>query len=56
MDPGVVETNIMRDVPSFISCMAFVVLKLLFLLQSPENGVNAILDAALAPPVSFSLR
>ncbi|EXB36901.1 Dehydrogenase/reductase SDR family member on chromosome X [Morus notabilis] len=49
-DPGVVETNIMREVPSFLSRLAFIVLKLLGLLQSPENGVGSILDAALAPP------
>uniref|UniRef100_F6H2V3 Dehydrogenase/reductase SDR family member on chromosome X n=1 Tax=Vitis vinifera TaxID=29760 RepID=F6H2V3_VITVI len=51
VDPGAVETNIMREVPSCISHMAFMVLKLLFLLQSPENGVSSILDAALAPPL-----
>lgn len=54
-DPGVVETNIMREVPSFLSRLAFIVLKLLGLLQSPENGVSSILDAVLAPPVSLSL-
>ena len=45
----------MREVPSFISYFAFVVLNLLGLLQSPEDAVNSILDAALAPQVSFSL-
>ncbi|XP_048320189.2 uncharacterized protein LOC107409164 isoform X2 [Ziziphus jujuba] len=49
VDPGAVNTNIMREVPSFVSQMALTVLKLLGLLQSPENGVNSILDAALAP-------
>ncbi|GAY58611.1 hypothetical protein CUMW_188340 [Citrus unshiu] len=49
-DPGVVKTNIMREVPSFLSLMAFTVLKLLGLLQSPEKGINSVLDAALAPP------
>ncbi|EOY06868.1 Rossmann-fold NAD(P)-binding domain-containing protein isoform 2 [Theobroma cacao] len=49
-DPGVVKTNIMREVPSRLSQLAFEVLKLLGLLQSPENGVSSILDAALAPP------
>ncbi|XP_021291134.1 dehydrogenase/reductase SDR family member on chromosome X [Herrania umbratica] len=49
-DPGVVKTNIMREVPSCLSHLAFEVLKLLGLLQSPENGVSSILDAALAPP------
>ncbi|XP_050221635.1 short-chain dehydrogenase TIC 32, chloroplastic-like [Mercurialis annua] len=49
-DPGVVETNIMRELPSSLSGLAFTVLKFLGLLQSPEDGVNSILDAALAPP------
>lgn len=51
-DPGAVQTNIMREVPSFLSHATFVVLKLLGLLQSPNDGVSSILDAALAPPVS----
>ncbi|VVA25259.1 PREDICTED: short-chain [Prunus dulcis] len=50
VDPGFVETNIMREVPSCLSSLAFIVLKLLGLLQSPEIGVSSILDAALAPP------
>lgn len=50
VDPGAVKTNIMREIPSSLSFVAFTVLKLLGLLQSPEKGVNAILDAALAPP------
>ncbi|XVF28139.1 hypothetical protein REPUB_Repub15cG0003500 [Reevesia pubescens] len=49
-DPGFVETNIMREVPRCLSYLAFQVLKLLGLSQSPENGVSSILDAALAPP------
>lgn len=52
-DPGVVKTNIMREVPSSISHVAFIVLKLFGLLQLPKNGIDSILDAALAPPVSF---
>ncbi|XP_059662082.1 short-chain dehydrogenase TIC 32, chloroplastic-like isoform X2 [Cornus florida] len=48
-DPGIVKTNIMREIPSCLSQVAFLVLKLLGLLQSPENGVHSILDAALAP-------
>lgn len=51
-DPGFVETNIMREFPPFLSKSAFVVLKLLGLLQSPDDGVRPIIDAALAPPVS----
>ncbi|KAL4606617.1 hypothetical protein ACB092_09G116200 [Castanea dentata] len=50
VDPGVVETKIMRELPSCLSCVAFTVLKLLSLLQSPERGIRSILDAALAPP------
>ncbi|KAM7525990.1 hypothetical protein LguiA_015892 [Lonicera macranthoides] len=49
-DPGAVETNIMREVPCYVSEVALFVLKLLGLLQSPEDGVCSILDAALAPP------
>ncbi|KAK9929862.1 hypothetical protein M0R45_026935 [Rubus argutus] len=50
VDPGVVKTNIMREVPPCLSNLAFVVLRLFCLLQSPEVGVGSILDAALAPP------
>ncbi|XP_028079560.1 dehydrogenase/reductase SDR family member on chromosome X-like isoform X1 [Camellia sinensis] len=50
VDPGAVKTNIMREVPTCISYVALLALKLLGLLQSPENGVRSILDAALAPP------
>ncbi|XP_021690273.2 uncharacterized protein LOC110671948 isoform X2 [Hevea brasiliensis] len=49
-DPGAVQTNIMREIPSCLSHVTFVLLKLLGLLQSPNNGVSSILDAALAPP------
>ncbi|KAJ4842122.1 hypothetical protein Tsubulata_029596 [Turnera subulata] len=49
-DPGIVKTNIMRELPSCVSLGAFNVLKILGLLQSPINGVSSILDAALAPP------
>lgn len=49
-DPGVVKTNIMREIPSCASQLAFVALKLLGLLQYPEDGIGSILDAALAPP------
>lgn len=47
------RTNIMREVPSLLSCVAFVGLKIMGLLQSPEVGVSSILDAALSPPVRF---
>ncbi|MCL7050363.1 hypothetical protein MKW94_025344 [Papaver nudicaule] len=49
-DPGVVETNLMREVPSYLSSLAIHILKVLGLLQSPDNGVEAIIDASLAPP------
>ncbi|XP_065853627.1 short-chain dehydrogenase TIC 32 A, chloroplastic-like [Euphorbia lathyris] len=49
-DPGIVETNIMREVPSCLSRMAYIVFKLLGLLQSSDYGIGSILDAALAPP------
>lgn len=54
-DPGVVQTNMMREVPASLSCLAFFVLKRLCLLQSPESGISSIIDAALAPPVSTLL-
>ncbi|KAL3833598.1 hypothetical protein ACJIZ3_008334 [Penstemon smallii] len=50
VDPGAVKTNIMREIPSFISQSAYILLKLLGLLQSPEIGVRSILDASLASP------
>ncbi|XP_071725203.1 uncharacterized protein [Rutidosis leptorrhynchoides] len=50
VDPGAVETNIMRELPLCISYLALSVLRLVGLLQSPERGVSAILDASLAPP------
>lgn len=50
VDPGCVETKIMREIPAYLSHAAFAVLKLLGLLQSPEEGISSILDAALAPP------
>ncbi|KAK9100105.1 hypothetical protein Scep_023535 [Stephania cephalantha] len=49
-DPGVVHTNIMREVPLPLSLLATTVLKYFGLLQSPEEGVESIIDAALAPP------
>ncbi|KAI0515699.1 hypothetical protein KFK09_008365 [Dendrobium nobile] len=49
VDPGVVQTNILREVPSCLSQLAFRVLSFLHLLQSPEVGVSSIIDAALAP-------
>ncbi|KAL5145632.1 Dehydrogenase/reductase SDR family member on chromosome X [Glycine soja] len=49
-DPGVVQTNLMREIPAILSWLAIYVLKRLRLLQSPECGVDSIVDAALAPP------
>lgn len=49
-DPGVVETGIMRELPPFLSRFAFFVLRILNLLQRPDTGIGAVLDAALAPP------
>ncbi|XP_031114374.1 dehydrogenase/reductase SDR family member on chromosome X-like isoform X1 [Ipomoea triloba] len=50
VDPGAVKTNIMRELPKCISQLAFFTLRLLGLLQSSEEGVCSILDAAFAPP------
>lgn len=49
-DPGVVQTNIMREVPASLSWVAFFVLKRLRLLESSECGNDSIIDAALTPP------
>ncbi|KAL0921032.1 hypothetical protein M5K25_008060 [Dendrobium thyrsiflorum] len=49
VDPGVVQTNILREVPLCLSQLAFRVLSFLQVLQSPEVGVSSIIDAALAP-------
>ncbi|KAF5182142.1 Dehydrogenase/reductase SDR family member on chromosome X [Thalictrum thalictroides] len=49
-DPGAVSTNIMRELPLPLSNLAMTTLKFLGLLQSSEDGVKSILDAALAPP------
>lgn len=49
-DPGAVATNIWRELPWHVSMLACTVLKFLGLLQLPEDGVNSIIDAALAPP------
>ncbi|XP_030540166.1 short-chain dehydrogenase TIC 32, chloroplastic-like [Rhodamnia argentea] len=50
VDPGVVKTSIMREVPPYVSYTALGVLTAMGLLDSPECAVNSILDAALAPP------
>ncbi|XP_037434191.1 retinol dehydrogenase 13-like [Triticum urartu] len=48
-DPGVVETRIMRELPPCLSRFAFFILRTLNLLQQPDTGIDAVLDAALAP-------
>ena len=53
VDLGAVEISIMREVPSYISHMAFMVWKLLSLLQSPRNGVGSILDVVSGPHVAW---
>ncbi|XP_039167992.1 dehydrogenase/reductase SDR family member on chromosome X isoform X2 [Eucalyptus grandis] len=50
VDPGVVKTSIMREVPPYLSYTAFAFLTAMGLLDSPEGAVNSVLDAALAPP------
>ncbi|KAI3525415.1 hypothetical protein L1887_04192 [Cichorium endivia] len=55
VDPGVVRTNIMREVPWCLSQLAFIALKFLCLLQSPKTGVSSTLDAALVSPETSGL-
>lgn len=55
VDPGAVKTNIMHELPSYIQVMAFCSLKILGLLQSPEDAAESVIDAALAPPVRYGL-
>jgi hypothetical protein len=43
----------MRELPECLSRFAFLVLRFLKLLQEPGTGVDAVLDAALAPHVSL---
>uniref|UniRef100_A0ACD5XV32 Uncharacterized protein n=1 Tax=Avena sativa TaxID=4498 RepID=A0ACD5XV32_AVESA len=52
-DPGVVETSIMRELSPCLSRFAFFGLRILHLLQQPDTGIDAVLDAALAPPVTL---
>ncbi|XP_037440950.1 retinol dehydrogenase 13-like isoform X3 [Triticum dicoccoides] len=52
-DPGVIETRIMRELPPCLFQFAFFILRTLNLLQQPDTGIGAVLDAALAPPVAF---
>ena len=44
----------MRELPFYISRFSIFVLRILHLSQPPEIGVSSIIDAALAPPVSFT--
>jgi len=45
----------MRELPQCLSWFAFLALRSLKLLQKPDTGVGAVLDAALALPVSLLL-
>ncbi|KFK25831.1 hypothetical protein AALP_AA8G167600 [Arabis alpina] len=49
-DPGITKTNIMHEYPSYVSTIAFLGFQILGLLQSPDEGAEAFVDAALAPP------
>jgi hypothetical protein len=55
VDPGAVKTNIMHELPSYIQVIAFCGLKILGLMQSPEDAAESVIDAALAPPVRYDL-
>ncbi|CAN8257208.1 unnamed protein product [Cochlearia groenlandica] len=50
VDPGAVQTNIMRELPLYIQLIAFCGLKILRLMNSPEDTAESIVDAALSPP------
>lgn len=54
-DPGFAKTNIMRELPSYIASMVFLGFRVLGLLQSPDEGAESLVDAALAPPVKTNL-
>ncbi|XP_020876594.1 dehydrogenase/reductase SDR family member on chromosome X isoform X2 [Arabidopsis lyrata subsp. lyrata] len=47
-DPGFVKTNIMRELPCYITSMVFLGFRILGLLQSPDDGAESIIDAALS--------
>ncbi|VVB14673.1 unnamed protein product [Arabis nemorensis] len=50
-DLGFVKTNIMRELPSYIISMVFNPgFRVLGLFQSPDQGAESLVDAALAPP------
>ncbi|EOA20857.1 hypothetical protein CARUB_v10001194mg [Capsella rubella] len=49
-DPGFVKTNIMRELPSCITSMAFLGFRIIGILQSPDAGAESIIDAALSAP------
>ena len=48
-DPGFVSTNLLREVPTWLVRLSFIVMRLLGLMQSTDSGVSAVLAAALAP-------
>ncbi|KAI5078805.1 hypothetical protein GOP47_0006476 [Adiantum capillus-veneris] len=49
-DPGIVQTAIFRELPTWFSTCIFILLRSAFLLQSPTVGCKAVVNAALAPP------
>ncbi|KAJ7517445.1 hypothetical protein O6H91_21G024700 [Diphasiastrum complanatum] len=53
-DPGIVKTSILQELPQLLVNITHLGLKILGLLQSPDAGARAIIDAALAPMVDFS--
>lgn len=49
-DPGIVHTEILRELPSWFSSCVITCLRITRLMQSPSTGCIAVVDAALAPP------
>lgn len=51
-DPGIVRSNIFREVPSWFSSCIFTCLRCTWLLHTPSNGCRPVVDAALASPTA----
>ncbi|KAJ0232595.1 NAD(P)-binding Rossmann-fold superfamily protein [Hirschfeldia incana] len=49
-DPGFVKTNLLREFPKYSSAYAFLLFQVVGLLQTPDEGAESSVDAALAPP------
>ncbi|KAG2238793.1 hypothetical protein Bca52824_091964 [Brassica carinata] len=49
-EPGLVKTNLLREFPKYASASAFLFFKVIGLLQTPDEGAESSVDAALAPP------